>query len=502
MRVYKETYKDRKTGLKCKTKRWYLDFVDNLGVRRRMPCFTGKRQTQTLGDNIEALMSCKISGQRPDVELQKWIEGLPTALLEKLAKWQLLDGQRIDASKPLAEHLNNWKNSLVASGCTNSHIKALYPRAEKVIKECKFYAIFDIDPVKVERYLVKLRDKGETRELKQIDKSTKGPKTKQVKISKTTFNYYVRALRQFGKWLVDAGRIDKNPFHSLKKVTVTDADQVRVARTLTIGEIRKLISSTRKASDYRGISGYERSLIYLLANETGLRANEIRNLKVSDFDFDNAKLTLPANFAKNRKKAVLPLKQGTAIAIKQHNKNKLPHTTALSVPRQPHLMIKADIERAGIEYKTEEGTAHFHAQRHNFATALDISAKTAKTAQSLMRHSDPRLTMNIYTHGIAEQERAAIEALPELVGFDEEAQQATGTDDVPVDCFAICSAKSGAINQNQPQSTGKIQKTETPLVNSQTAFSTKKSTSPVRLERTTFGFGGQHSIQLSYGDKR
>ena len=97
------------------------------------------------------------------------------------------------------------------------------------------------------------------------------------------------------------------------------------------------------------------------------------------------------------------------------------------MPAQPNLMIKADLERAGIPYKTEEGTAHFHAQRHNFATALSIAANTTKTAQSLMRHSDPRLTLNVYTHGVAAQERAAIEALPNLSTPSK--GKATGTDD-------------------------------------------------------------------------
>ena len=113
----------------------------------------------------------------------------------------------------------------------------------------------------------------------------------------------------------------------------------------------------------------ERALIYLLANETGLRANEVRKLKVSDFDFKAVTLKVRAEVAKNRKSALLPLRANTAAIIKSHIKHKFPNNNAFKIPAQPHLMIKADLARAGIPYKTEEGTAHFHAQRHNFATA-------------------------------------------------------------------------------------------------------------------------------------
>ena len=51
-----------------------------------------------------------------------------------------------------------------------------------------------------------------------------------------------------------------------------------------------------------------------------------------------------------------------------------------------------------------------------------------------MRHSDPRLTSNIYTHGVAELERAAIEALPNL--FEQVEKKSTGTDNQPFEVVA------------------------------------------------------------------
>jgi len=409
MRLYKATYTNRQ-GKKEKTKRWYLDFNDLNSRRRRLSLFTDKRAAGAVKTIIADILSFKGLVAIPP-ELQRRIDNLPTGILKKLSAWGLLDN-RIEGSKPITEHIHDWQNSLAACGCTKKHLKAVVPRVEKVTAGCGFKTISDIDVVKAESFLLQLRDKG---------------------LSKATYNGYVRALRQFGKWLVDVGRAGRNPFGMLKKTLLTQADQKRPARTLSIDQVRTLIASTAHAPVWQGISGEERSLIYLLCNESGIRANEVRQLQVSDFDFDRATVTIRSAVAKNRKEAVLPIKQATAELIRQHVKDKLPNTTVFTIPAKPHLMIKHDLESAEIPYKTDEGTAHFHAQRHNFATALSVSSASVKTAQNLLRHGDPRLTLGVYTHGVPEHERAAIENLPDLITPPSaEVQKAvkTGTDEI------------------------------------------------------------------------
>jgi integrase len=61
-------------------------------------------------------------------------------------------------------------------------------------------------------------------------------------------------------------------------------------------------------------------------------------------------------------------------------------------------MIKKDLIVAGVEYKNEKGYADFHSLRHTFGTFLARSGTKPQIAQRLMRHSDPRLTQNLYTH--------------------------------------------------------------------------------------------------------
>ena len=69
-----------------------------------------------------------------------------------------------------------------------------------------------------------------------------------------------------------------------------------------------------------------------------------------------------------------------------------------------------------LKYIDSEGRyADFHALRHTFVTNLARADISPKVAQTLARHSDIRLTMDIYTHVDREQQVAAIESLPALI---------------------------------------------------------------------------------------
>ena len=75
-------------------------------------------------------------------------------------------------------------------------------------------------------------------------------------------------------------------------------------------------------------------------------------------------------------------------------------------------MIKKDLERVGIPYRTEEGTADFHAVgRHTHITELLRNGASLVEARELARHSDIRMTMR-YSHiGLNDQARA-VSAIP------------------------------------------------------------------------------------------
>ncbi len=77
-----------------------------------------------------------------------------------------------------------------------------------------------------------------------------------------------------------------------------------------------------------------------------------------------------------------------------------------------------DEERANREasdfltYCDEKGRfADFHANRHTFISRLGRSGVSLMTAQKLARHSDPKLTSNVYDHLERDEKAAAIGTL-------------------------------------------------------------------------------------------
>jgi len=245
--------------------------------------------------------------------------------------------------------------------------------------------------------------------------------------------------------MVDDRRMNENPVAHLKGQNA-NADVRRLRRSLEPDEIRRLLETTAVGPERFGMSGYERSLLYRFAAETGLRANEVRKLTAGDFDFDLMTVTVKAGYSKRRREDTQPLRQDTAALLKGFLKDKMPGTKAFGgtyrwLTKRTSDMIKADlaeteikdntgntIEKA-IPYVDEAGRyADFHSLMHTTGSLLATSGVHPKVAQSIMRHSDINLTMSRYSHVLRGQESEAIEGLPDLSLPSKQSQQATGTD--------------------------------------------------------------------------
>ena len=87
-----------------------------------------------------------------------------------------------------------------------------------------------------------------------------------------------------------------------------------------------VLSTILKVEQYFSCS--RRALLYRLAAESGLRANELRSLKVSSFDFKNRIVSVKSRRTKNKKEAILPLRRDTISELKDFFKDKLPGTKA------------------------------------------------------------------------------------------------------------------------------------------------------------------------------
>ena len=175
----------------------------------------------------------------------------------------LLDPRRLAASKPLTDHLADFKVWLATRGITSKQVELVAGRAARIVNGCGLVYWTDVQASKVERFLARARIEG-------FEVRTGGEKgTKTTKpINAQTSNFYLQAIQQFARWMVRDGRASESPLAHVAMLS-TRADRKRIRRALTLDEVRKLLIATHAAPFRFGMAGPERALVYRLAIETG-----------------------------------------------------------------------------------------------------------------------------------------------------------------------------------------------------------------------------------------
>jgi hypothetical protein len=166
----------------------------------------------------------------------------------------------------------------------------------------------------------------------------------------------------------------------------------------------------------RGVAGDIRSVVYATALYTGLRRRELNEICWSDFFLDDAKprVRVPASISKNRKEALLPLHPELAATLRQFRPIDF---DALAKPFRHHVprieTVRRDLERAGIPLRDERGRrVDFHSLRMTFGTTMLASGVHPIVVKELMRHSDLKLTTNLYTDSSQLPLAAGVAMLP------------------------------------------------------------------------------------------
>jgi site-specific recombinase XerC len=240
---------------------------------------------------------------------------------------------------------------------------------------------------------------------------------KEEDLGNRTYNHYVQALDgAFGGWLVKTQRLAVNPFGEIK-LRNTEVDIRHRRRALTTEEVAKLVTAARESQEViQCFDGETRARIYLISFFTGLRRNEIASLTPRSFDLQSnpPTVTVQAAFSKHRRMDVLPLHPEFVAMLRAWLHGLDPD--AVLYPelgrRRTWLMVKKDLEHAGIPYETPEGIADFHAcGRHSHVTEVIRSGASLPKARELARHSDIRTTMK-YTHIGIQDQADAVSKLP------------------------------------------------------------------------------------------
>ena len=434
MRVFKRRW--RKDGKLHVAGKWTVAFRDHHGAERMVKGRTDQGAALDMGRNFDKLVSYRAARLRPDPDLQRWIETLDAELVERLRSWDVLSADVAGAGKSLQDHLEDYRQSLVAKGGTEKHADPTRNRIKRIMDGCGFNWWSDIEAARVESYLDGLNKvQPKKKRVKAKDKAQEAPKAPE-RISARSFNGYLQSIKGFARWMIQERRAMESPLAHLKRRN-TRTDRRHVRRALTADECRRLLAAVEKSDEtLYGMCGHERAMLYRLDMETGLRWGELRSLTHASFDLGGKEptVTVQAAYSKHRRDDTLPLLQDTAKALDTFMGPSLPTARAFRMPAsdQGSKMLRADLEAAKIDYKDAAGrVVDFHALRHTFITNLSNGGLHPKDAQSLARHSTITLTMDHYTHLTVADQRAGLAALPDLdAPVEEQAASATGTDDV------------------------------------------------------------------------
>ena len=272
------------------------------------------------------------------------------------------------AQKPLVGHLNDYEADLMARGRAGRGgrgARLLKSRISRLLTDNNWQRPADITADSF---------------INWRKRQTDGARTQ---------NHYFQGMTSFLNWLERAGRIKFNPLKSVSKVDER-GQKKRVRRAFTDEELRKLING----SGSRGI-------IYFTAARTGLRAEELRQLKWGEVKLEAAApmVTVRAETAKNKMEEAVCLVPEIVAALKAYRPVKWSPMDLVfpnGIPR--NLRLQKDAKANGIAYQDEKGRyADFHALRYTWATFLQRNGVAQRFAMKLMRHSDIKLTSKVYT---------------------------------------------------------------------------------------------------------
>ncbi|HUU19734.1 MAG TPA: tyrosine-type recombinase/integrase [Sedimentisphaerales bacterium] len=399
-------------GILCESKKWYIRFEDNIGIRRSVKGYTDKQATQRLADNVQKLLNYKANNQPLDKEMNEFIKGLSSAIRTELIKINLLDGQMSDWSKTLTEHIKDFEDYLTKKERNPIHIREITGTLRRIFRECGFVTWTDIRPEPLMNFLDGLRDEGRG-------------------ISKRRYNGLLGAAKHFCKWMVKQRKAAGSPIDYLDGLDNPQTDQRHSRRVLELDEFRRFLDTALAGPKIYGMTGHERNFVYRFTTETGLRSIDLHRLRVQDCNFEERKIVIEAGRTKNKQRSFVYLKPATTLELQQYCKNKLPHTKVFHLTDKTSKMVRLDLAAADIPYVDSNGEYFdFHSLRHQSASLFGMNPDTPEAVrQQLTRHKNPEMARH-YTHASEQQQREAVEALPDLTQPSKEtqAQVKTGTD--------------------------------------------------------------------------
>lgn len=389
--------------------KWYAEFTDHTGQRVRKSTGTRDKKTaQQILNNWENDTAKRVNG-----------------VIDVVAERALIQSRR-----PLAEHFEEWINSLSAAGAGEDYIGENRSRWTKISEFCNWRSLADITSESLERFIANLRS---------------GPKSKKstVNRSQRTVGQYVQTAKGFVEFCIATGRLNNSPLKTIKKPN-PESDRRLIRRMLLPTEWHRLAAATETGQVILGVAPGERRILYEVAIQTGLRSNELRSLTVANCEL-TAKphpfVKVAAKSTKNKNVAkqfvTTDLAKRWSAFLKENGRTGAQPAFQLCSPFYMADMLRRDaaVARAAWISETDDEkeqqkrtesdflatvnhsgeSLDFHALRHTCGAWLAIQNVHPKTIQSVMRHSSITLTLDTYGHLMPGAEAGAIEKLTSML---------------------------------------------------------------------------------------
>jgi integrase len=315
--------------------------------------------------------------QAAEAQLRKLIRDLEREAAGIIAPKRMRDA----ANKSLRDHLLDYFADLKARKRAADYIAKTEMRLRKLATECSWRQLIDVTAESFRRW-----------------------RASQTLAAKT-LNDYLAAVCAFFSWLEKAEAIQRNPLKHVGKVEARGNER-RKRRAFTLDELARVIADSGR---YR--------LALLTAYYTGLRRNELKQFECGDIQqaSEGIFIVARASTTKNHKsqRQYMPVWFFAELA-KAKPQDVAGNTRVFAPGTIPSMWkFKQLLELAGVPYKDDQGRqADFHALRRSVNTHLAQAAVDPQTRQEMMRHSELRLTLDVYTDKGMLPMAAAVEKLP------------------------------------------------------------------------------------------
>ena len=291
-------------------------------------------------------------------------------------------GRALPASKStetVAELVDRFEAEKQLEGVSQEYIITMWRRLRDAVRDLKWETIEDIrqaESVELSRWFT-TKAKG-----------APGTKVKRLII-----------VEQFLKWLKAQDLIFRVP-----KMPKGSSVVVNKRRALTLEDVEKLATA----------APWPRSLLYRLAFATLARRGALLSLRPEHFDFSNPanpNMILVPERAKTKRGQRVPIPTRLVpdlmrLILDAKGRVVFWKTATLNMSNT----FKADLKRAGIPEKTEEGFAVFHSLRHSGATHLVKSGVSLLLVKEMGGWSSLTMLAKHYSHLSPISDRAAIDA--------------------------------------------------------------------------------------------